>query len=238
MEPRLPEPLTGASPVPALIVSVFGAPSEIPAQLAEAREAGADCIEWRADLSDDWDACAEQFEGIELPVIATIRTDREGGKFPGHGHDYAAAAMRLARPPFAAIDVEVGRSAAYQVVPMAHDAGIPVIASHHDFTSTPRNDDILATLNDMAEIEADLLKIAYMPKHSDDTWRQMELTREAKGRFGLPVISISMGQEAAWTRVAAKACGSVATFGALGGGSAPGQLDAHLLRRVIDALGR
>lgn len=238
MEPTLPHALSGAGETPALIVSIFGGPQDLQGMIERATAAGADVIEWRADLSDDWDSCSDVMADCELPTIATVRSDREGGRFPGRGHEYAAAVMKLASRDFDVIDVEIKRSAAYQAVAVAHDRGIPVLASYHSIENTPRDADLLDTLQEMVEAEADLLKIACMPAHADDTWRQMELSRGLKGRFGAPVISISMGADAAWTRLAAGACGSVATFASVGEGSAPGQLDARLVRSVLDALGR
>lgn len=238
MEPRLPRALTGVESKPALIVPVFGTPHELAAMVEQAAAAGADVIEWRADLTDDWDSSADVLSDSPLPTIATVRSDREGGKFPGEGHNYAAAAMKLATMQFDVLDVEIKRSAAFQIVPIAHDHGIPVITSHHNFDATPRNEEIIETLEDMAVVGADLLKIAFHPAHADDTWRQMELTRGLGHRFGAPIISISMGLDAAWTRLAAAACGSVATFGTVGSESAPGQMDAVLVRTVLDALDR
>lgn len=238
MEPRLPDVLTGTHNTPALIVSVFGEAVDLPGMADAAIRAGADVIEWRADMSRDWESCADALADVSVPTIATVRSDREGGQFPGHGHDYTAAAMKLAAKRFDVLDVEIKRSAAYQVVAIAHDAGIPVIASYHDFEKTPRDPEILAVLDEMVEAEADLLKIALAPAHPDDTWRQMELSRGLRGRYGVPIISISMGGDAAWTRLAADACGSVATFASIGEEAAPGQLDAGLVRHVLDALGR
>ena len=236
MEPRLPGALTGTKP--ALIVPIFGTPGEISGLVERASAAGADIIEWRADLSEDWDSCADILADSELPTIATVRSDREGGRFPGTGHDYAAAAMKIAAMGFDVLDVEIKRSSAFQIFPIAHDHGIPVIASHHNFKETPRDVEIIEILEEMVEAEADLLKVAFQPAHADDTWRQMELSRGLRGRFGVPIISISMGHDAAWSRLVARACGSAATFGTVGGESAPGQLDAALVRSVLDALDR
>lgn len=237
MEPRLPNVLTGADH-PALIVPTFGSPEDVSTMAAAAVAGGADVIEWRADLSDQWETCADALAGVSVPILATLRSDSEGGRFPARGHEYTTAVMRLATMGFDILDVEIKRPAAYQAVSAAHDSGIPVIASHHSFDHTPANSEILAILDEMVEARADLLKVAFTPQHDDDTWRQMELSRGLQRRYGLPIISISMGAGAAWTRLAAGACGSAATFASLGDGSAPGQLDIKLVRSVLDALGR
>ena len=235
MNPHIPRVLTDGT---ALIVPLFGSPQSLPEKIVQAREAGADVVEWRADLSEDWESCAAVLADADVPVIATLRTDREGGAFAGRGEDYLTAVTMLLAAKPDLIDVEINRSAAYRAIALARSSGVPVIASHHNFDMTPRNDDILEILQAMVEADADILKIAFQPLTPDDTWRHMELSRSLTGRFGRPIISISMGDDAAWTRLAAKACGSAATFASLGEGSAPGQIDASLVRGVLDALGR
>lgn len=237
MEPRLPSALSGTGR-PALIVPIYGRADDLPAKAQAAVSAGADLVEWRADLSEDWDACAQALADVSVPVIATIRTDSEGGSFPDRGSDYATAVLSLAAKRFDVIDIEIGRAGANGAIAAARASGIPVIASHHSFEVTPRDEEILAILDDMAAAEADLLKIAFTPVNEDDTWRQMALSRGMQRRYGVPIISISMGPDAAWTRLAARACGSAATFASVGDGSAPGQLDAELVRSVLDALAR
>lgn len=234
---HLPVELSGTGSVPALIVPIFGEADSLAHKAASAASKGATMVEWRADLSPNWEAGIDALRDSPLPVIATIRTDREGGEYAGTGVDYGQAVLSLARGPFVALDVEINRSAAPSIIPVLHDMGLPVIASHHNFNETPRNDDIMETIRVMEEMEADVFKIAFMPTNPDDTWRQMDLSRKLKGQFGVPIISISMGAEAAWTRVAAGALGSVATFAALDAGSAPGQIDVSLMRDVLRSLG-
>lgn len=233
----LPEALQRRGRVPAIIVPIFGEPKELEKKAESAALKGADLIEWRADLSTDWEGCLEALANATIPVIATIRTDREGGEFAGSDSDYEQAVLSLAQGPVAVVDVEINRPPAHGLIARLRHLGISVIASHHNFELTPRNDDIVHTVELMAEAEADLFKIAFMPAYPDDTWRHMELSRELRGRYGVPIISISMGPEAAWTRLAAGSLGSVATFASLDSGSAPGQIDVTLVRDVLHALG-
>lgn len=235
--PQLPAVMLGRGGVPALILPCFGTPDEVADQLTRAAELGADVAEWRVDLSSDWEACIRACATSTIPVIATLRSAEEGGNYENHSYNYAAEVMKLVLHPFAAVDIEAARPGADQAIAAARDNGVLAIASHHDTVATPSNSDMMRILEEMIELRPDILKLACTPGSTGDTWRQMDFTRSMRERLSLPLISVSMGAAAAWTRLAVAASGSVATFASLDAPSAPGQLEAGLVRHVLDALG-
>lgn len=234
---QLPGVMLGRGGIPALILPCFGTPDEVADQLVRAAELGADVAEWRVDMSSDWEACARACASSSIPVIATLRSADEGGHYESQSYNYAAEVMKLVLHPFAAVDIEAARPGADQAIAAARDNGVIAIASHHDTVGTPSNSDMMRILENMTELRPDILKLACTPSSTADTWRQMDFTRSMRERLSLPLISVSMGAAAAWTRLAVAASGSVATFASLDAPSAPGQLEAGLVRHVLDALG-
>ncbi len=209
-------------------------------ELLATHEAGADILEWRADFletvtSSALTQTAMTLRGLTLqPVLFTLRTAAEGGELDITDADYGNLTRYFAASGFAdAIDLEVNRGADASVT-AAHDAGIPVVMSYHNFEATPSAKVIGELFARMDTAGGDVLKVAVMPEAPEDVLRLMTAALKARRAYGKPVIAISMGALGRVTRAAGALFGSDATFAALQTGSAPGQIGLGEMKRLLE----
>ena len=171
------------------------------------------------------------------PVLATMRTARDGGEGERDAEKYEALLNRLIREKLCdAVDVElsIGDAAFLRIAGHAHDEGIPVVGSYHDFEGTPAAEEMAARLQKMASLGADVCKIAVMPHSRRDVAGLMAACAQADDELTQPVIAIAMGTLGTATRICGEAMGSCLTFGAADEASAPGQVDATTLRQALE----
>ena len=189
------------------------------------------------------------------PVLLTCRTAAEGGRAQLDDTAYGSLLRSVLdgltdwtpeRRP-AAIDVEVQRGCLPQVCAQAHALSIDVVASFHDFETTPADEALEEVLARMAREGADLAKIAVWPTSADDVARLLGVCARATAGAGeaaaldVPVAAMSMGALGAVSRVA-PAFGSALTFAAVpdeqgqARASAPGQLPIQDVRRCLELL--
>jgi len=237
--------------MPKIIVSVSEKTEDaILRKTQEILETRPDAVEWRADHFAglfDKDAVVSVLGGLrrilsDTPLLFTVRTEREGGAADPGPKRYAEILRTAADSGFAdAVDVEVfmDERMAEETIEAVHAAGIPVVASNHDFHRTPEKEEIIRRLCRMQELGADILKIALMPVSGEDVLTLLTATHEMKTRFASrPLITMSMGAEGVVSRVSGEVFGSAMTFGAVGQASAPGQLPVGELRKALDILHR
>lgn len=172
-----------------------------------------------------------------LPLLATVRTAAEGGEAALTDRDYRALLLRLIGSGQAdLLDIEAARPGSDELLAAAHAARLPVIFSRHHFDRTPPTEEMVRTLCEMGDRGADIAKLAVMPRDKADAARLLLATAQAAAaRPGLPLITMAMGETGLVTRLCGSAFGSVASFGIIGAGSAPGQPAAAALRRVVEA---
>lgn len=236
-----------AASSPVVIVPLTG--SDADAVLAEAEAAlaaGADCLEWRVDHLAAWhdpvvvgDVLARlRAAAGDRPVLATLRTDAEGGEASVPEDAYAEHIAHLAASGADLVDVECDRPGAPAAIVAAHAHGARVVGSRHHFDTTPPEDDLVASLA-LAEAQgADICKVAVMPDDDLDVVTLLRATarRHAGGRT--PLLTIAMGRRGVVSRVVGPAFGSCATFATVGRASAPGQAPILDIRAGLDALAR
>lgn len=226
-------------------------------QAREARRAGADLIELRADLLagvpapvqvTSTAACLSAELG-ETPLLVTVRSAVEGGRASLDDDAYRDLIVALCEesrtlPPGgrpAGIDVElerVGAAGLAELVSRAHACDLSVVASFHDAHATPRDEDLLRRLTVMARSGADVAKIAVMPQGPGDVARLLALTVAARRELTVPLATMAMGGVGVVSRVAGGVFGSTLTFATAGAAaSAPGQPPIEELRRAMALLG-
>ncbi|MBN2563441.1 MAG: type I 3-dehydroquinate dehydratase [Phycisphaerae bacterium] len=220
-----------------LAAPVFGNSIE---QIRRDREAavkhGADLIELRIDLmegvSDDDIRSLRNSRG--LPIILTIRSAAEGGRWPGDDDERIGRLIALG--PFVDyIDVELAtyqRSADIrQKIGLAlkcagyvsqaggkeenvHPGKRKLILSRHDLTSRPPTlqADFVAMLDEPA---CHVPKLVWRGRTIRDNFEAFDLMRESPR----PAIVICMGEEGLLSRVLARKFGAFATFAAVAAGS-------------------
>lgn len=234
---------------PKICIPVVGKDKEeIIEQAKLAVAAGAQMIEWRVDHFEEYyDTMAivdilEQLRGIigNLPLLYTFRTADEGGASSICKYAYRKVNECAIKSGFVdLVDVEIHREemAVSFVIETAHEHGVYVIASYHDFEKTPNGMTLINELKLMQSKGADILKLAMMPQGIQDVLKLWTVTCECP-EYGItqPVITMSMGDMGSISRVAGEFFGSAVTFGVAGKSSAPGQLEAEKLRQVLDIL--
>lgn len=209
-----------------------------------------DVVEWRAD----WFEGIEDIEKVkdvlkdlvpalhDIPLLFTFRTSKEGGERAIAPSDYAALNKAAAKTGFVdLIDVEAftGDDIVIDIITYAHECGVKVVASNHDFDKTPEVDDIVFRLRRMQDLGGDIPKIAVTPKGKRDVVKLLEATVIMSEKYAdRPIITISMGGIGAVSRLAGEIFGSALTFGAAKKASAPGQIGAKDLYQVLQMINR
>ncbi|MCR4843163.1 MAG: type I 3-dehydroquinate dehydratase [Eubacterium sp.] len=215
-----------------------------------------DAVEWRADnfnLGREQEA-TEKILSMgrhflrDKIFIYTYRTVNEGGNGIATGQDYERIVLMAASSNSCDfVDCEInGISEPGSFIRQIKNYGCRVIASCHDFDGTPDSDEIMAVLTRMKDAGADICKVAYTPKNSNDVHRLMETVQRFKVlNPGVPVIGISMGELGVESRICGEFFGSCLTFAAVedsdkrsSGGSAPGQVNYTQMGEALQAIHR
>lgn len=235
--------------MPKICVPLVGATLAELEREAEALKALApDVVEWRSDFFDqveDLNAVMDVLARIEailpdIPLIFTFRSAREGGEKQLGTEEYIRlnkAAAESGRVDI--IDVELFNKEAdvQALIAAAHDCGVFVIVSNHDFQGTPSEEEIVSRLRKAQELGGDLPKIAVMPGSAGDVLTLLAATNRMQEQYAdRPIITMSMGGEGVISRLAGEIFGSALTFGAAHKPSAPGQVAVHELRKVLELL--
>lgn len=223
------------------------------AVLAELRRVVAkspDLIEWRVDF---FAAIADRERVVALarqvreaaagiPIIFTRRSTREGGEAIPIGEGEVLEMYRaVARAGCADFyDYELSSEAAHfaQAVALARETGSQLIASYHNFQTTPPRAEIVAKMVGMRDAGADVAKVAVMPQNLEQVLTLLGATLEASDRIELPIISMSMGGYGSLTRLFGWAFGSSVSFAVGDQASAPGQVPIADLRSVVEVVQR
>lgn len=232
---------------PKTIVSLMDAePTGLLAQAERAVAAGADCLEWRADFAASLDSATlaktAHMLGAALPrtpLIFTLRTESQGGRCQldvARQQEVLRTATRSGGIDLVDLELGLGDETVRELASFAHDHGVLVIVSHHDFSGTPDVTWMTSCLLHMAALGADIPKLAVMAQGPADALHLMEATVATKTQFEGPLLTMAMGGEGTLTRLAGETFGSALTFCALGRASAPGQVGFAQARSAMDAL--
>lgn len=214
--------------------------------IAEAYKGTVDLIELRIDCFKDAlkaDKVKELLERIraveDIPLLFTFRTDREGGNLTATEEEYENTLINaIGTGLIDAVDVEMfyNKDIFSRVLEKARKNNVKVIGSNHDFNKTPPMEEMLSRLMTMEKSGADICKIAVMPNCEEDVLELLRLSLEGKRTLNIPFITISMGGKGVITRLSGGLFGSALTFGAAKNTSAPGQIDANLLKNIMNTL--
>lgn len=207
-----------------------------------------DMVEWRVDFFRDVldskkviDILSELRTELEdTPLLFTIRTKSEGGEIDISEESYTELNKSAANSGFVdAVDVEAFSSGqvAIQNIKNIHDANVLVVGSNHDFFATPSHEEIVRRLCKMQDMGVDIPKIAVMPQSKSDVLILLSATEEMSSKFANgPIITMSMSEIGAVSRICGEVVGSSMTFGTLGKASAPGQIPLKELNTAMDIL--
>ena len=173
-------------------------------------------------------------------LLFTWRTKGEGGEKTISSQDYFTMLERIIPTGLVdAIDIELffDQDRMLKTIEFAKVHGITIIMSNHDFNCTPSHEVIVNRLLQMKEFLADVPKMAVMPHTTGDVLTLLEATAEVKALYPSdPIITMAMGPLGAVTRAAGALFGNAMTFASAGKASAPGQIDVHELKRILDTI--
>ena len=235
--------------IPKICVPIVGTTrDEILAAAKSFESVKKDVVEWRAD----WFEGVFDFAQVEAvlkelrrvlgntPVLFTFRTANEGGEQAIEPAAYAELNKRAAATGLIdLVDVEAftGDEVVRDIIESAHESGVVVVASNHDFEKTPEKDEIVRRLRKMQELDADIPKIAVMPQSRKDVLTLLSATEEMASEYAdRPIITMSMSATGLISRLCGECFGSALTFGAVGKASAPGQMNASDLSEILNLI--
>lgn len=177
---------------------------------------------------------------LNKPLILTLRTKNEGGNVDPSETTYFGLLEKIIEDRLAeAIDIEYMRKQeiVVRLVNLAKDKGLTSILSNHDFNSTPAREEIVTRLEAMIGMGADVAKIALMPTCPDDVLNLLGATSQVKSNHpDQALITVSMGQMGMISRLAGQVFGSDMTFASGIEASAPGQISAKNIRKLLEVL--
>ena len=235
--------------IPKICVPIVGVTKEDILEQAKALQTlPVDVVEWRIDWFEnvfDFDALKDALTDLraalgDLPLLMTFRTSKEGGEKAIEAEKYAELNIKAAQTGLVdMVDVEVftGDEIVSRIIREAHAAGVKVVASNHDFDKTPDKDDIVSRLRKMQAMDADIPKIAVMPRNKKDVLTLLAATEEMATDYAdRPIITMSMAGTGGISRLCGEVFGSALTFGAAKKASAPGQMGVQDLSTVLGLL--
>ena len=201
-----------------------------------------DAVEWRADFYDgikDTDEVLSVLYALrsclDMPLIFTCRTAKEGGKADITDEEYALLNRAVLHSGYAdGIDVEVlshGEHAAELICDMRTQGRVSIGSCH--LMTMPKAEDMGNMLRAIHSTGADITKLAAMAESTGQALALMGAARQAKAAGIGPLIAIAMGEQGMISRLLAEMAGSDAVFAAAGRGSAPGQLSIGAMRAIL-----
>lgn len=211
-------------------------------QVERARKARVDWLELRLDTF---------FPQHDLPLVVlnvrqhwkgtlllTLRSWKECGRrvpLSSRLSDKKREQIIISLLPFVdMVDIEIrAAELAKSITKAAHALDKKVILSVHDFCTAGHGKGLQALARKAIQFKADYFKVAVMPHSQKDL---LDFLSTGMKLANNPLILIGMGKKGLASRIIGFSFGSVATYGYLGSQTAPGQLPAIKLRKMIDSI--
>lgn len=220
---------------------------EVLEQAASLRDLPADLAEWRFDHFYEVSSLSlltvltflselRQTLG-DTPLIFTFRTAQEGGQKQLSLQSYIElyhTVITSGLVDLVDIELSLGDAPVARLLETARAKDVKVILSNHDFEGTPSKEELIARLQRMQDMGADIAKIAVMPQEPEDVLTLLSATKAFSDTADIPIITMAMGGLGTLSRVAGEMFGSAVTFGSAGKESAPGQLPLDLLKGALE----
>lgn len=203
---------------------------------------GADAIELRVDLlnSYDLDFVAEQVgllrNHTEIPIIFTVRTISQGGKFPDNDYEKIAALTELAfKMGVAYVDMELSLPEGLFATLVSKKKFTKVIGSHHDFSGDFKWDN--AEWENKYQFgvnsDVDIIKFVGTALEFEDNFALEEFR---KSHISKPLIAINMRRLGQLSRIVNPLLTPV-THHLLPNSAAPGQLSIAQINVALTQIG-
>jgi len=198
---------------------------------------GIDVLEIRVDLFQDLDKehiqeNIQQRQKTGIPLILTVRTDSQEGAEPHNGisEDFKCQIFENCISLIDAVDIELTSPILSKVIALARKHQKTIIISSHNFNTTPQKDVLESILTQAKEKKADIIKIAAMAHSLDDVRMLAAFTIRHRDE---EIITMSLGEKGAISRLAFPAMGTLLTYSYIGKPSAPGQIPLKTLQEHL-----
>ena len=167
------------------------------------------------------------------PVLLTVRHRSEGGLRDWLLDEREQVALQLL-PMATALDWEIAQWTKFpQVIKAAKEAGVLLIASHHNFEKTPTLRELQQREQEARAAGADVVKFAFRLNAVEDMMVGVELLRQASG----PMAVMGMGSLGPVSRLLYAQHGSCLIYGYMGDApTAPGQWSAEMFTQSLNHL--
>lgn len=212
---------------------------------------GADAAEFRADrYPEGWQLpillpALERVREIlgDKPLIFTLRSAQEGGNAEFSQQQYLCVNRAVLSAGLAdLIDIEFSQPTKTRqvLIAEAHARGMAVILSSHNFVHTPATADLIALLESMLSLGADMPKLSVMPHSPQDVLALLDASSRFHQRYPQqPFIAISSGSAGALSRFSGEIFGSALTFAAASAATArAGQIPVADMQALLNLIGQ
>ncbi|KAF6821624.1 pentafunctional AROM polypeptide [Colletotrichum sojae] len=205
---------------------------------------GSDAVELRVDLLQDYspEFVAHQVALLrsvaDIPIIFTLRTQAQGGKFPDDAYDQGLELYQKAvRMGVEFIDVEMTLPDQNIRAVVENKGRSLIIASHHDPQGNLSwsNGSWIPFYNKALQW-GDIIKLVGVAKRMEDNFDLAQFRSEMLSSHGTPMIVLNMGAAGKLSRVL-NGCLTPVSHPALPFKAAPGQLSAAEIRQSLALLG-
>ena len=211
---------------------------------------GSDALELRVDLLEDpcnphlpgREFVAEQLTAIrgavDVPIIFTIRTKDQGGRFPNDQMDHAMSLYQLAlKMGIEFLDLEQDYPENYLESLTQIKGCTKIIASHHDPKGVLSWDNgSWVTAYNKCLRHGDVIKLIGLAKNRQDNIDVFEFRTWANAAHDTPVIALNMGPQGQLSRIQNNFMSPV-SHPSLPFKAAPGQLSATEIRQALTMFG-
>lgn len=206
---------------------------------------GSDAVELRVDLLENYSVefVANQVSllraAAKLPIIFTVRTKSQGGRFSDADHEQALGLYRLAlKLGIEFVDVEMTMPD-HVIKTVADTKGFSrIIASHHDPTGILSwKDWSWITYYNKALAYGDVIKLVGIAQKMEDNFDLYKFKTSMLSSHNKPMITLNMGNLGKLSRVLNGFMTPV-SHPALPFAAAPGQLSAAEIRSGLSMLGK
>ncbi|MDD4280797.1 MAG: type I 3-dehydroquinate dehydratase [Candidatus Methanofastidiosa archaeon] len=191
-------------------------------------------VEHRIDYLEEEGDLRTLYNVIRQPVISTVRPVWEGGRSTVEDDEREAMLVKAMDAGCAAIDVELGTRQRIrgQLLRKARNASVLTILSHHDFSGTPSLPELEALLEEMARLQPDIVKIATLARTKGDGDIMARLM-DARLDHDCALIAFCMGEAGIQSRIDALRLGAPFMYVSHGIATAPGQVGAQDMERLM-----
>ncbi|AGC91161.1 type I 3-dehydroquinate dehydratase [Staphylococcus warneri] len=176
---------------------------------------------------------------FEFKVLITYRSNSQGGKGYVNEVEYQSVIQNLIdESNYDMLDIEwddqKDKNTYLTLINKAHQKGIQVVLSHHNFNETPSLEELKFTYYKMHQFEADYLKVAVMPNDEKDVLHLLEAVKDSADALNQHIVGIAMSDIGLVSRTAQGVFGGTVSYGCLNEPHAPGQIHVEELKKQID----